>query len=92
MHEHGIYVSGMTMVQDVILLFGPLTDIVIGCITCATFSSDYVELEAVPTTVNLEGPLERGPIASSGMLEMQDEPLERFLVNYLWHFSFVVGR
>ncbi|XP_024397741.1 mRNA-decapping enzyme-like protein [Physcomitrium patens] len=42
-------------------------------------SSDYVELEAAPTSVNFEGPLERGPIASSTMLEMQDEPLERRL-------------
>jgi hypothetical protein len=46
-------------------------------------SSEFLELEATPTASHLEGPLERGSIASSTLPEMnQEEPLERFFV---WH-------
>lgn len=45
-------------------------------------SSEFLELEAVPTASHLEGPLERGSIASSTLPEMnQEEPLERFFQN-----------
>jgi len=45
-------------------------------------SSEFLELESVPTASHLEGPLERGPIVSATLPEInQDEPLERFFQN-----------
>ncbi|XP_024378805.1 mRNA-decapping enzyme-like protein isoform X2 [Physcomitrium patens] len=44
-------------------------------------SSEFTELEAVPTSSHLEGPLERGPLASSALPETQDESFERFFHN-----------
>lgn len=41
-------------------------------------SSEFQELEAVPTASIVEGPLEPGALASSTLPEIPDEPLERF--------------
>ncbi|XP_024376583.1 mRNA-decapping enzyme-like protein [Physcomitrium patens] len=41
-------------------------------------SSEFTELETVPTSFHLESPLERGPLVSSALPEAQDEPHERF--------------
>jgi len=54
------------------------------CMMRGACSSEFLELESVPTASHLEGPLERGPIASATLPEInQDEPLERFFVCHL---------
>lgn len=47
----------------------------------STCSSEYQELEAVPTPALVDGPLERGGHASATHSEIPDEPLERFFVS-----------
>lgn len=55
----------------------------------ASYSSEFTELETVPTSFHLESPLERGPLVSSALPEAQDEPHERFFVCicFLCHVS-----
>lgn len=62
------------------MMFALPARVVIACITCTSYSSEFTELEAVPTSSHLEGPLERGPLASSALPETQDESFERFFV------------
>lgn len=54
-------------------------------------SSEFQELEAIPTSSIVEGPLERGPLASSTLPDIQDEPLERFFVGNLFSSFVLVG-
>ena len=69
--------------------YGLLAEALIVDVFCAFCSSEFLELEAVPTASHLEGPLERGPIASSTLPEMnQEEPLERFFVWRLYPILF----
>ena len=73
--------SGSIYVRAILCGVEFLAEAVIVHVICASCSSEFLELEAVPTASHLEGPLERGSIASSTLPEMnQEEPLERFFV------------